>query len=79
MRSSSQALTATALLTFSYDSAYPFIYYDYDYKSDLKNGDKYTVTANIDVYGAEESGDMTWFEYDDKYYTYKTADVRTAR
>ena len=63
----------------SYDSAYPFIYYDYDYKSDLKNGDKYTVTANIDVYGAEESGDMTWFEYDDKYYTYKTADVKDGK
>lgn len=63
----------------SYDSAYPFIYYDYDHKSDLKNGDKYTVTANIDVYGAEESGDMTWFEYDDKYYTYKTADVKDGK
>ena len=63
----------------SYDSAYPFIYYDYDYKSDLKNGDKYTVTANIDIYGAEESGDMTWFEYDDKYYTYKTADVKDGK
>lgn len=60
----------------TFDSTYPFIYYDYDYKSDLKNGDKYTVTADIDVYGAEESGDMTWFEYDDKYYTYKTADVK---
>ena len=28
-------------------------------ESDVENGDSYTVTANIDVYGAEESGNIT--------------------
>ncbi|WP_295211116.1 zinc ribbon domain-containing protein [Ruminococcus sp.] len=56
---------------------YPFIYYDYSYDNNLSNGDKFPVTAVLSVYSdMHESGDMTWFEYDDKYYTYKTADVK---
>ncbi|MBR1561952.1 MAG: hypothetical protein IJ871_06010 [Ruminococcus sp.] len=48
--------------------------YDYDYSSELKNGDSYTVEAYF-YYDLTKTGDTAYFKYDDEYYIIDAKDL----
>ena len=51
------------------------VYYDWDYKTGLKNGDK--VTVKCSPYDLKTAGDAFYFECDKKYYVIKSKDDLT--